>query len=94
MSKEPKHSLLKNQEPVSQETKTSEIVLQDAKRPTNLPANATPVDGYVLSVDGKFKLRYENSEDAMAAGTKLKQTYPVIQVAIYDAAARSYTPIK
>ena len=29
----------------------------------------------------------------MAAATKLKQSYPVIQVAIYDAAERNYTPV-
>ena len=92
MSKEPKQSLL-NQEPASQEPKTAEITFQDVKKPTNLSANAMPLDGYVLSVDGKFKLRYENSKDAMAAGIKLKQAYPVIQVAIYDAAERRYTAV-
>ena len=52
-----------------------------------------PHDGYVLSVDGKLKTRFQTSEDAMTAGLKLKQTYPVIQVSIFDAAARSYAPV-
>ncbi|MGE5215951.1 MAG: hypothetical protein ACM3SP_02985 [Chloroflexota bacterium] len=52
-----------------------------------------PVDGYVLSIDGKLKMRYESSEDAMAAGTKLKQKFPAIQVAVYDAIGRNYTPV-
>jgi hypothetical protein len=29
----------------------------------------------------------------MAAAVKLKQRYPVIQVAIYDATARAYSPV-
>jgi hypothetical protein len=71
-----------------QDTKRDEVT-----KPKNMPANATPIDGFVLSVDAKFKTRFESSEDAMAAGLKLKQSYPVIQVAIYDAAARIYTPV-
>ena len=73
--------------------KNQEIKLQETKKPANLRANAMPIDGYVLSVDGKLKKRYETSEDAMAAGAKLKQSYPVIQVAVYDASERDYTPV-
>jgi hypothetical protein len=98
MSKEPKNLVLKNQEPrnqePSQESKAQEIMLQDTKKPANLRANAVPVDGYVLSVDGKLKTRYESAKDANAAGAKLKQSYPVIQVAVYDAVERNYTPVE
>jgi hypothetical protein len=52
-----------------------------------------PTDGYVLSVDGKLKAKFETSAEAMAAGLKLKQSYPVLQVQIFDARARSYTPV-
>ena len=76
-----------------QEPKNNEIKLQEIKKPENLRANVRPIDGFVLSVDGKLKKRYETSKDAMAAATKLKQSYPVIQVAIYDAAERNYTPV-
>jgi hypothetical protein len=93
MAKEPKNLLLKNQDAAGQEPKTTDSV-QDAKRPTNLRANAVPVDGFVLSVDGKFKSRYDTSKDAMAAGTKLKQAYPVIQVAVYDAVGHNYTAVE
>ena len=98
MSKEPKikESKIKD-EPKVQELKIQEpkeeLKLQETKRPANLRANAMPVDGFVLSIDGKLKTRYENAKDATAAGTKLKQSYPVIQVAVYDATARVYTPI-
>lgn len=97
-SEEPMHEEAKVQElevqaPKFQEPKHQEMKLQETKKPANLPANAMPVDGYVLSIDGKLKKRYESAKEAMAAGTTLKQSYPVIQVAVYDAAARSYTPV-
>jgi hypothetical protein len=78
----------------NQESKHQEIKLHETKKPVNLPANAMPVDGYVLSIDGKLKKRYESAKEAMAAGAKLKQSYPVIQVAVYDATERSYTPVE
>lgn len=77
-----------NQEPKSQDVKADEI-----KKPVNLRANALPNDGFVLQVDGKLKARYETSDEAVAAGAKLKQSYPVIQVAVYDAVERIYTPL-
>src|SRR3954465_4584748 len=94
MAKEPKNLLLKKVEDAAgQEPKTVESI-PDTKRPTNLRANAVPVDGFVLSVDGKFKSRYDNAKDAVAAGTKLKQAYPVIQVAVYDAVGHNYTAVE
>jgi hypothetical protein len=65
-----------------------------AKKPANLLANALPTDGYVLSVDGKLKTRYETAKEAMTAAAKLKETYPVIQVTVYDAAERKYSPLE
>lgn len=66
----------------------------DQKKPANLRANAMPADGYVLAVDGKLKMRYDTAQEAMAAGSKLKQSYPVIQVQVFDATARMYTPVE
>jgi hypothetical protein len=63
-------------------------------KPANLRANAMPTDGYVLVVDGKLKTSFETSEEAMTAGTKLKESFPVIQVAVLDAAARISTPVE
>ncbi len=37
---------------------------QEMKRPTNPPANTRPTDGYVLTVDGKLKRRYETGKEA------------------------------
>jgi hypothetical protein len=66
---------------------------QNTLKPENLRANAVPIDGYVLSVDGKLKARYETANEAAAEGSKLKQGFPMVQVAVYDAAERTYTPV-
>jgi hypothetical protein len=78
---------------MSQDPKKSDVS-PDAKKPANLRANAMPTEGYVLSVDGKLKTQFATETDATAAATKLKQTYPVIQVAVYDAIKRVYTPVE
>jgi len=70
------------------------IDTKETKKPANLRANAMPVDGYVLSVDSKLKTRFDTAKEAMAAATKLKETYPVIQVAVYDAVERKYFPVE
>jgi len=67
---------------------------EDTKKPANPRADAIPTDGYVLSIDGKLKARYETSEEAMTAGSKLKQSFPVLQVEVFDAANRVYTPVE
>ena len=66
----------------------------ETEKPKNLRANTLPTDGYALCVDGKIKTRYESSEQATAAGLQLKRSYPVIQVTVYDAAARLYAPVE
>lgn len=71
-----------------------ELKLNEAKKPANLRADVMPIDGYVLSVDGKLKTRYDTSKEAMTAASRLKQKYPVIQVAVYDAAARIRTLVE
>ena len=67
---------------------------EEIKRPANLRANAIPIDGFILSIDGKLKGRYETSKEAVTAGTKLKQSFPAIQVSVFDAAERLYTPVE
>ncbi len=66
---------------------------ESVKTPANLRANVRPTDGYVLSVDGKWKQRYETSKEAEAAGKKLKEKFPVVQITIYDAAEGTYGAI-
>ncbi|MGI8526957.1 MAG: hypothetical protein ACR2K5_12420 [Pseudolabrys sp.] len=78
---------------MAQEIKDTKDTREPKKRPENLRANVMPKDGFVLSVDRKLKARYDTAEQAMAAGVKLKQSFPVVEVAVYDATARAYTPV-
>ncbi len=67
---------------------------RDPTKPTNLRANMMPSDGYVLTVDGKLKTRYESETEAIAAGSKLKQKFPMIRVSVFEPAGRTYTPVE
>ena len=80
--------------PKNQMPKQQVIKREETKKPGNVRANAVPVDGFVLSVDGKLKARYETSVAAMTAASKLKQSYPVIQVAVYDAITRTFMSVQ
>ena len=64
-----------------------------SEKPAIPRADAMPVDGYVLSVDGKLKTKFETPEAALAMAVKIKQAYPVLHVQVFDAQARSYTPV-
>jgi hypothetical protein len=76
----------------STNTETEDRHMNDEiKKPTNPRADVMPKHGFVLTVDGKMKASYETEPEATAAAVKLKQRFPVIQVAVYDAAAQTYT---
>ncbi|MEP7029986.1 MAG: hypothetical protein ABI830_03545 [Pseudolabrys sp.] len=64
------------------------------KRPRNLRGDSFPVEGFALTVDGKIKSQFPDLADAMKAGLALKTKYPVIQVMIYDAAAKTRVPVE
>jgi hypothetical protein len=65
------------------------------KRPKNRTrGDDFPVEGFALAVDGKFKSNYPTSEAAFKVGLELKQKYPVIQVAIYDAVEKTRTIVE
>lgn len=66
----------------------------DDKRPRNLRGDSFPVEGFALTVDGKIKSQYPALADAMKVALDLKTKYPVIQVTIYDAAAKTRTPVE
>jgi hypothetical protein len=66
---------------------------EDAKKPAHIRADAIPTDGYILTVDGKLKTRYETEQDATTEAAKLKERFPAIQVSVYDATAGNYTAV-
>jgi hypothetical protein len=63
-------------------------------RPKNPSANTIPSEGYVLEIDGKFKLAFETSELAMKSALELKKKYPQIQINVYDAKEHARTPVE
>jgi hypothetical protein len=54
-------------------------------------ADRPPAEGFVVVVDGHFKSEFDTAEAAEASGRKLKSTYPMLQIKIYDAATRART---
>jgi len=64
------------------------------KRAKSPRADLAPNAGFALSVDGKFKLDYPDMDGAMKVARELKKKFPVIQVAVYDAAAKTRTPVE
>ena len=50
-----------------------------------LRADKPPIDGFVTIVDGHFKSEFDTVDAAEASGRKLKSTYPMLQIEIYDA---------
>jgi hypothetical protein len=54
-------------------------------------ADRPPIEGFVLIVDGHFKSEFDTADAAEASGRKLKSTYPMLQIEIYDAATKVRT---
>ena len=66
----------------------------DDKRPRNLRGDALPTEGFALTVDGKIKSQYPALADAMKVALELKRKFPVLQVEVYDAAAKTRTAVE
>jgi hypothetical protein len=60
-----------------------------AHRPRNMPANIPPTDGFFVEVDAKIKSQHPTLEAATKIGAELKRAFPMVQVTIYDAAAKT-----
>ena len=54
-------------------------------------ADRPPIEGFVVVVDGHFKSEFATVEAAEELGRKLKATYPMLQIEIYDAATKVRT---
>ena len=66
----------------------------EEQRPRNIPANTAPTDGFSLEVDAKAKSQHPTLEAAMKTGAELKRKFPMVQVMIYDAAAKTRTLVE
>jgi len=58
-----------------------------------LRADRPPTEGFTVIVDGHFKSEFETRVAAEASGRKLKSTYPMLKIEIYDAATRVRTSL-
>ncbi len=56
-------------------------------------ADRLPAEGFVLIVDGHFKSVFDTAAAAETSARKLKSTYPMLQIQIYDAATRIRTSL-
>jgi hypothetical protein len=63
----------------------------DESEPKAPRADRPPTEGFVVIVDGHFKSEFDTVEAAEASGRKLKSTYPMLQIEIYDAATKVRT---
>lgn len=54
-------------------------------------ADRPPRAGFVLVVDGHFKSEFDTLEAAESSGRKMKSTYPMLQIEIYDAVTKVRT---
>ena len=66
----------------------------EEQRPRNMPPNAFPTEGFSIEVDGKIKSQHPTAEAAAKVGAELKRQFPVIQVMIYDAVAKTRTLVE
>jgi hypothetical protein len=68
------------------------VLSVDEPAPKKPPrADRPPTDGFVVIVDGHFKSEFATIEAAEASGQKLKSTYPMLQIEIYDAVKKVRT---
>jgi hypothetical protein len=64
-------------------------------QPRNIQrADIAPEEGYALVVDGHFKTQFSEKSLAAKAATELLSRYPMLQVEIYDAKAKTRTRVK
>lgn len=52
-----------------------------------------PTAGYALEVDGRMKTLFQTLEGARRGAEELKRRFPVLQIKIYDAAARTRSEV-
>jgi hypothetical protein len=67
------------------------LSIEEPEPKKTLRADRPPVDGFVTIVDGHFKSEFDTVDAAEASGRKLKSAYPMLQIEIYDAHAKTRT---
>ena len=64
-------------------------------KPRNIQrADIAPSIGYAIVVDGHFKTQFSDESAAKKAASELQSNYPMLQIEIYDATAKTRTLVK
>jgi hypothetical protein len=64
-------------------------------QPRNIQrADIAPASGYAMVVDGHFKTQFSEESAAKKAGSELLENFPMLQIEIYDATAKSRMLVK
>ena len=68
----------------------------EEQRPRNIQrADVVPsTSGYAIVVDGHFKTQFSEEGAAKKAAEELLSNYPMLQIEIYDATAKTRTLVK
>jgi hypothetical protein len=71
------------------------ILRIEEQQPRNIQrADIAPANGYAMVVDGHFKTQFSEESAAKKAASELLANFPMLQVEIYNATAKSRAPIK
>jgi hypothetical protein len=67
----------------------------EEQQPRNIQrADIAPANGYAMVVDGHFKTQFSEESAAKKAASELLANFPMLQIEIYNATAKSRTLIK
>jgi hypothetical protein len=67
----------------------------EQQQPRNIQrADIAPANGYAMVVDGHFKRQFSEESAAKKAGSELLANFPMLQIEIYDATAKSRALVK
>ena len=67
----------------------------EEKQPRNIQrADIAPSIGYTIVVDGHFKTQFSDESAAKKAANELLSNYPMLQIEIYNATAKTRTLMK
>jgi hypothetical protein len=73
--------------------KKQTLRIQEQQPKTVQRADIAPENGYVMVVDGVFKAQFFEASVATRAATELLARFSVLQIAIYDAVAKTRTAL-
>ena len=67
----------------------------EEQQPRNIQrADIAPANGYAMVVDGHFKTQFSEESAAKKAASELLANFPMLQIEIYNATAKSRTSMK